>query len=97
MTLQELKENREIIIETITDALDASMVSEVMAQMVKMLGFNGIESTNVVDYTIEVIELCQIKIKMPEFKNTLWGNGCKYSTQAEYQRACLNQRVTLTV
>ena len=25
-------------------------------------------------------------------KNTLWGPGCKYSTQSEYQRSCMGKK-----
>lgn len=28
--------------------------------------------------------------------NTLWGPGCKYSTQAEYQRSCMGDKWSKT-
>jgi gamma-glutamyl phosphate reductase len=90
MTLQDLKDNRAEIIETIITELDETMVKEVMQKMVDMLGFNGIRSKNAVDYVREVIYLCNIEVKQPV--NTLWGHGCKYSTQAEYQRSCLGKK-----
>ena len=90
MKIQDLKENRIAIIETITNELNASMVPHVMGEMVKMLGFNDIRSTNAVDYVKEVIYLCDIKV--PAGINTLWGVGCKYSTQSEYQRSCMGAK-----
>ena len=88
MTIQDLKENRNLIIETI-ESLNLD-VKQVMNEMVSMLGYNGIKSTDVISYTKEVVSLLNIQPKA--HVNTLWGAGCKYSTQAEYQRSCLGSK-----
>lgn len=90
MTLEILKNNRQEVIEEITNTLGAEMVKEVMTQMVKMIGFNGIRSTTATAFVHEVISL--LGIEKPQPKNTLWGAGCKYSTQSEYQRSCMGSK-----
>jgi hypothetical protein len=92
MTIQDLKDNRDLIITTITNEMGERMVKTVMGEMVKMLGYRGINSTNVVDYVFEVINLCDIKVIEEEVYPALWGAGCKYSTQAEYQRSCMGSK-----
>jgi hypothetical protein len=90
MTLQELKDNREQIIEIIEYNVTDAPVKSVMQEMVKYIGFRDFEGMNVEDFTLAVI--AQDTYDKPQHVNTLWGAGCKYSTQDEYQRACLGSK-----
>ena len=60
MTLQDLKNNREIIIENITENYGSENVKAVMNELVKWLGYNKITSSDVISYIQEVVELSEI-------------------------------------
>lgn len=61
MTLQDLKDNRN---ETIAYLENSEYdVKEVMNEMVKYIGFNGIRSTDVISYANEVIALAGVETK----------------------------------
>jgi len=85
MTLQDLKENRAEIIEVIEDTLGTDMIKEAMAQMVKFLGYNGIKSTNAIDYAKEVIRLAGLEPKEEVLELTF--NGETYHNLGEYNTA----------
>jgi hypothetical protein len=91
MNIEILKSERAAIIEHITENVGADKVKQVMELMVKMLGWNGLRSTitsiELADYVIETFNIIPT-----EHVNTLWGKGCKYSTQAEYQRSCMGNK-----
>lgn len=63
MTTQDLTNNREEIIEIITEKVGAEAVKEVMTAMVKTLGWNDIRSNNAIDYTYEIIDLFDFETK----------------------------------
>lgn len=86
MTLEELKDNREAIIEVIENKLGKKMVKEAMNQMVKFLGFNGIRSTNAVDYAEEVINLCDLKPAQKQLP-LMYVDGVGYNDLSDYNRA----------
>lgn len=86
MTLQDLKDNREAIIEVIENKLGKEMVKEAMGKMVHFLGFNGIRSTNAVDYAKEVINLCDLKpIEKP--LPLMYVDGVGYNDLSDYNAA----------
>ena len=59
MNVQDLKDNRAEIIEIITERVgeEPEAIKEVMTAMVNCLGWNGIESDNVIDFTHEIIDI----------------------------------------
>jgi translation initiation factor 1 (eIF-1/SUI1) len=89
ITIEDLKANKEDIIHEITSLVGASNVKLAMEEMVKMLKLDYATKCSVEDYVSRVINFCGIK---EEYKNTLWGNGCEYSSQSEYQRAGLGSK-----
>jgi hypothetical protein len=90
MKLQDLKNNRTDIINKIKEVGNASKIKEIMETMARMVNAEMHESGNVIDLVDEVIELNQEWEKVEV--STLWGKGCKYSTQSEYQRSCLGSK-----
>lgn len=85
MTIQDLKNNRNEIIEVITEILGENMVKEAMGEMVKMLGYNGIKSTNAVDFAKEVINLRGLEPKEEVLDLTF--NGQTFHNMGEYNTA----------
>ena len=89
ITLEDLKANREDIIAEI-NCIDENLdVKIVMTEMVKSLVMDFAKNTTVEKFVNNTINFNGIK---GEYKNTLWGVGCQYSTQAEYQRAGLGSK-----
>jgi hypothetical protein len=54
--INDLKENRQVIIETITNDYGAEFVKPVMEQMMKAIGFNGYFEMSAVRFTHAVIK-----------------------------------------
>lgn len=69
MRLQELRNNRETIIKTITEYYGSENVKVVMNEMVKWLGYNKISSTDVISYISEVVELSGIFDEVIDFND----------------------------
>jgi hypothetical protein len=55
-TINDLKENRDVIIETITNDYGSEFVKPVMAEMMKFIGFNGYFEMNAKRFTHAVIK-----------------------------------------
>jgi hypothetical protein len=55
-TINDLKENRSLIIKTITNEYGAEFVKPVMEMMVKSIGFNGYFEMNAKQFTHAVIK-----------------------------------------
>lgn len=91
MNTQNLKEQKNEIISRIREIADESKMKEIMTAMLNIVNGGMNSSDNPIDLVDEVVELFGYQ-KIEESKNTLWGPGCKYSTQSEYQRACLGQK-----
>lgn len=87
MTTQDLTNNRNEIIAYLNEN-----AGDVKLAMTKMIIFASDYEANdwerLADYVIETYNL-EIALF---HKNKLWGHGCKYSTQAEYQRAQLGSK-----
>lgn len=87
MKIQDLKDNRNEIIAYLNEK--SSDTPKVMSYMANSLNENSPVKN---DYSTWV-SLADDIIKMFSLEkkniNTLWGPGCKYSTQSEYQRGCL--------
>lgn len=85
MTTTDLKNNRNEIITYLNEhSGDVKLVMTKMVTFVEM--YDSWEK--LADYIIESYNL----EKALFFKNTLWGAGCKYSTQSEYQRSKLGNK-----
>lgn len=54
-TMQDLKDNKEVIIDTIIEMVGESKVKQVMTIMVDAIGFNGYFEMNAVQFTKAVI------------------------------------------
>lgn len=89
MTTQDLKNNRNEIISRINEIADTTKMVEIMKAMLNLVEGGMNEANEPVALVDEVVELLGYK---KEVKNTLWGAGCKYSTQSEYQRSCLGSK-----
>lgn len=62
--ITDLKENREIIIETITNEYGAEFVKPVMNEMMSFIGFNGYFEMNAKQFTHAVVKDSGIVDKM---------------------------------
>lgn len=89
MKAQDLKANRNEIISRINEIADTTKMFEIMKAMLNLVDGNMAESNNPIELVDEVVSLMGYEKK---HENTLWGIGCKYSTQAEYQRSCLGAK-----
>ena len=89
MTTQDLKNNRNEIISRINEIADNSKMVEIMKAMVNLIEGNMAESNNPIDLVDEVVEMMGWA---KQHVNTLWGSGCKYSTQSEYQKSCMGSK-----
>lgn len=85
MTTQDLKNNRIEIIAYLNE--NAGNVKLAMSKMVTFCELYDSWEL-LADYVISEYNL----EKALYFKNTLWGAGCKYSTQSEYQRSKLGSK-----
>ena len=85
MTTQDLKNNRNEIIEYLN-----ANAGDVKLAMSKMVTFCEMyeDWERLADYVIESYNLEKILFIKP----TLWGAGCKYSTQSEYQNSKLGSK-----
>jgi hypothetical protein len=89
MTTQDLKDNRSEIINRINEIADTTKTREIMTAMLRLVEGGMNSSNNAIDLVDEVVELMGYQKK---HINKLWGPGCKYSTQDEYQRSCLGPK-----
>lgn len=89
MTTQDLKNNRNEIISRIKEIADNSKMVDIMKSMVNLIEHDMAEADDPIDLVDEVVEMRGWK---KQHVNTLFGPGCKYSTQAEYQRSCLGSK-----
>jgi len=89
MKTQDLKDNRNEIISRINEIADTTKMVEIMKAMLNLVEGGMAEANNPIDLVDEVVALMGYEKK---HVNTLWGAGCKYSTQAEYQRSCLGSK-----
>lgn len=89
MKTQDLKDNRNEIISRINEIADVAKMAEIMKAMFNLVEGDMAEADNCIDLVDEVVALMGYEKK---HTNTLLGIGCKYSTQAEYQRSCLGSK-----
>lgn len=90
MTIQDLKDSKNEILERISEIGNTHKTKEIMQAMLNLVNGNMYDADNAVDLVDEVVEMSTSYQKT--FAPSLWGNGCKYSTQAEYQRSCLGSK-----
>ena len=90
MTLQDLKNKKNEIVTRISEIGNKTFTKEIMTAMLRMVEADMAESSDAISLVDEVIEMNKAWQKVET--STLWGAGCKYSTQAEYQRACLGNK-----
>lgn len=90
MTTQDLKNNRNDIITFLNE--NSNDTKAAMTYMANALHENSPmkdDYSNWLDLANEVIKMFSLEKK---HVNTLWGAGCKYSTQSEYQRSGLGSK-----
>lgn len=89
MTKQDLTNSKNEIIIRINEIADTTKMVEIMKAMLNLVEGDMNEANNPVDLVDEVVALMGYEKK---HVNTLWGAGCKHSTQAEYQRSCMGSK-----
>lgn len=85
-TIQDLKENRQQVIDTVTEVVGVEKLKEVMDLCVKFLGYRDIRSTDIVSYVKEVINLNGIEAYVAPAK-PLHFNGEVYTNMGDYNTA----------
>jgi hypothetical protein len=87
LTIQDLKDNKAEILSLINENGNANFTKEIMQAMLNLVNGEMADGT-IEELVLEVIDMNDDWKK--SYSNSLWGaKDSKYSTQAEYQRACL--------
>ena len=83
LSIEILKENREVIIDIITNEVGASRIKDVMNGMVKMIGYNGYADMSIKEIILNVIEVNNIKMEV----TLIHLDGVAYDNVSDYNRA----------